>query len=204
MMAPAPVPAIAPGGASARVPEGRLVYLMGASGSGKDTILRGVRASLTNEDGVKVATRFITRAPSADEPSIELSIDAFARLREQGAFALCFECHGLGYGIGTEIDAWLARGNTVIVNGSRHYVAAAYARYPKMLAVEIAVDPEVLRARLNARGRESSAAIAQRLARASAPYDRPQGLCVATLDNNGPAGRAASALLQLARDARGA
>jgi ribose 1,5-bisphosphokinase len=177
---------------------------MGASGSGKDTILRGVRALLSSEDGVKVATRFITRAPSADEPSIELSNDAFARLREQGAFALYWEGHGLGYGIGTEIDAWLARGNTVIVNGSRHALAAAHARYPSLLAVEIAVDPEVLRARLTGRGRESGAAIAQRLARAVAPFDRPEGLSLIRLDNNGPAGRAARALLALARDACGA
>ncbi|MYZ44692.1 phosphonate metabolism protein/1,5-bisphosphokinase (PRPP-forming) PhnN [Schauerella aestuarii] len=204
MIAPGPVPVPPLDADGVRASAGRLVYLMGASGSGKDTILRGVRASLSPADGVKIATRFITRAPSADEPSIELTTEAFARLRDQGAFALCWESHGLGYGIGTEIDGWLARGSTVIINGSRHHAGAAYVRYPDMLAVEIAVDSDVLRRRLTARARESAEAIAQRLARAVAPYDCPLGLRVVTLDNNGPAGRAVGALIDLARHAQGA
>ena len=49
----------------------RLVYLMGASGSGKDTLLRLARASLPDSDCIKVARRIITRPGSADEPNLD-------------------------------------------------------------------------------------------------------------------------------------
>lgn len=176
-----------------------LIYLMGASGSGKDTLLRHLRSLMQPADAILIAHRYITRVSSADEKSIELTEDDFARRAELGCFALQWQSHGLHYGVGIEIDAWMAAGSTVIVNGSREHLPTAAARYPKLIAVQIAVDPGVLKTRLLARGRESAEAIEERLARARQTFTAPAGIHLVQLDNNGPPAQAAQTLLNLAR-----
>ncbi|MFZ2386760.1 MAG: hypothetical protein WAW69_03040, partial [Polaromonas sp.] len=60
----------------------------------------------------------------------------------------------------------MAKGITVVVNGSREYLETAAQRYPELVPVWVEVSPEVLRARLQARGREGAEEIEKRLARA--------------------------------------
>jgi ribose 1,5-bisphosphokinase len=177
----------------------QLIYLMGASGSGKDTILRHVGARLLVDDAILIAHRYITRPSSADEISVELSETEFARRLERGCFSLHWNSHGLRYGIGIELDGWLARGNTVIVNGSRQHLMRALACYPELTAVEVTVNPDVLKARLLARGRELPDAIAQRLKQTSARFEWPSDANVISVDNNALPAEAAGALLSLAR-----
>jgi ribose 1,5-bisphosphokinase len=144
---------------------GRLIYLIGPSGSGKDSLLDAARARLA-ERGCRIVRRVITRSAEAlGEAARGVSTQQFAEMEAQGAFALSWHANGLSYGIPREIDDWLAAGNDVLVNGSRGHLQNARARYPNMLVVLLTVDQTVLRARLLARGRESVAEIDARLAR---------------------------------------
>lgn len=177
----------------------RLIYLMGASGSGKDTLLRLLRAQLRADEPVIVAHRYITRDSGASEDALRLSEDEFSRREALGGFALRWSSHGLRYGIGVEMDAWLAGGAAVIVNGSRAHLPQAHARYPALTAVEIRVDPALLTHRLAGRGRESEADIAQRLARAAQEFPVPEGCRLIRLDNNEAPDVAAAALLDQVR-----
>ena len=93
----------------------RLIYLMGASGSGKDTLLRLLRAHLRGDEPVLVAHRYITRDSGASEDALRLTDGEFARRAALGCFALRWSSHGLHYGIGIEIDAWLTCGAAVII-----------------------------------------------------------------------------------------
>jgi TRAP-type C4-dicarboxylate transport system substrate-binding protein len=88
----------------------RLVYLMGASGSGKDTLLRLLRAGLRGDEPVLVAHRYITRDSGASEDALRLSVDEFARRAALGCFALGWASHGRLYGTGIEVDTWRAGG----------------------------------------------------------------------------------------------
>jgi len=178
----------------------RLIYLMGASGSGKDTLLRHLRAALQPDEPVLVAHRYITRPSGADEASVSLSDTEFQRRAAMGCFALHWDSHGLHYGIGIEIDAWLAGGAAVIVNGSRAHLAAACARYPALAAVEVVADPAVLAQRLARRGRETPAQIAARLQRAAQAFDLPRGHAVTQLANDWLPEDAAHRLLSVVRD----
>lgn len=178
----------------------RLIYLMGASGSGKDTLLRLLRAHLTDAEPVLVAHRYITRDSGGTEDALRLSTDEFARRAALGCFALRWASHGLHYGIGIEIDTWLACSAAVIVNGSREHLEQAYARYPAMTAVEITVDPARLAERLAERGRESAEQIAQRLSRATQAFAVPQGCALKRVSNDAEPEAAAAALLKIARD----
>lgn len=178
----------------------RLVYLMGASGSGKDTLLRLLRTGLRDGEPVLVAHRYITRDSGASEDALRLSVDEFARRAALGCFALRWASHGLHYGIGIEVDTWLDGGAAVIINGSRAHLAEAHRRYPALTAVEITVDPERLARRLAERGRENAAQIAERLRRATQAFPVPAGCRLLRVDNDGAPETAATALLDIARE----
>jgi len=181
-----------------------LFYVMGPSGSGKDSLLRALRDRLGPSDRIVVAHRYITRAADASEASVALSPDEFRRRAELGCLALHWRSHGLHYGIGVEIEQWLAKGLKVIVNGSREYLPSAVARYPALCAVHVRVVPEVLATRLRQRGRESEEAIAARLARATQPFAVPEGCSLVEIDNSGALEQAAATFARLVGASEGA
>lgn len=179
--------------------ESRLVYLMGPSGAGKDTLLRHARKILKGRK-VLFARRYITRplpvgAGSSDEKHIPLSEEDFLGKRDEGFFALHWESHGLHYGVGQEINASLLQGHVVVLNGSRKYLPEAVRRYPDLLPVLVDAAPEVLRDRLKNRGREHGDNLEERLRGASLPVDVQ---CV-RIDNSGPLEDALETLVALLR-----
>jgi ribose 1,5-bisphosphokinase len=144
---------------------GRLIYLMGPSGSGKDSLLNAARERLAAR-GCVIARRVITRSAEAvGEEAVSVSPAEFDQQEAAGAFALSWRANGLAYGIPRQIDDWLAAGQDVLVNGSRGYLPTARARYPELQAILLQVDEAALRQRLQARGRESAEQIEARLAR---------------------------------------
>ena len=148
-----------------RTVPGKLIYLMGPSGSGKDSLIEAVRPHLA-ERGCEVIRRVITRSAEAvGEEAIGVSREAFQTLKAQGAFALDWQANGLEYGIAVQLDDWLKAGRHVLVNGSRGHLKQARERYPDLLAIMLRVDTQVLQQRLQARGRETPAEISARLAR---------------------------------------
>ncbi|WP_339462174.1 phosphonate metabolism protein/1,5-bisphosphokinase (PRPP-forming) PhnN [Pseudomonas sp. EA_105y_Pfl2_R69] len=149
---------------------GQLIYLMGPSGSGKDSLLQAARERLAERDCV-IVRRVITRsAESVGEDAIGVSPTEFDAQEAAGGFALSWRANGLAYGIPKQIDDWLAAGQDVLVNGSRGHLAQARQRYPQLIGVLLTVEPAVLRERLLRRGRESIEQIEQRLAR-NAQFD---------------------------------
>lgn len=142
-----------------------LVYVMGPSGAGKDTLIDYARARVDPRQ-IAFATRYITRpADDKGEHHIPLTEAEFAARREAGLFTMSWESHGFFYGIGAEVDLWRERGLLVVVSGARSHWARVHDRYPAARAILVSAPPEVLGARLAARARESEAAIRARLAR---------------------------------------
>jgi len=179
---------------------GKLIYLMGPSGSGKDSLLQLASDDLL-ANGCRIARRVITRsAESVGEDALGVTAEAFARMVEEGAFALHWQANGLSYGIPRQIDDWLASGLNVLVNGSREYLSVARQRYPDLLAVLLVVQPAVLRQRLLARKRETAAQIDARLAR-NASFGEADDGCV-TIDNTGRLEDAKTRLTDLVMDTR--
>lgn len=176
---------------------GRLIYLIGPSGSGKDSLLDAARTRLADR-GCRIVRRVITRSAEAvGEAALGVSEQQFAEMQAQGAFALSWQANGLAYGIPREIDEWLAAGDDVLVNGSRAHLPQTRERYPDVWVVLLTVNQAVLRQRLLARGRESEAEIDQRLARNARFSERllAEDPSVQVLDNSGPLERTVEHLL---------
>jgi ribose 1,5-bisphosphokinase len=146
--------------------KGQLIYMVGASGCGKDSLIAYARQSLLRMDKVLFAHRYITRPPAdGGENHIALKPEEFLQRLENGLFAMHWQSHGYRYGIGIEIDHWLSKGCKVVVNGSRSYLPTARDRYPNLKMVWIDVSHGKLKRRLEARGRETAAQIMSRLDR---------------------------------------
>ncbi len=158
-----------------------LVGVVGPSGAGKDTLMSGARAALSGDPRFRFVRRCITRpAEAGGEEHEPLTPAEFAARRASGGFALCWEAHGLLYGIPREIEADLAAGRVVVANLSRQVLRDAAAHYP-LRVLEITA-PLMLRARrLAARGRETAEDIAARLSREAGI---PPGLDVETVQND--------------------
>jgi len=174
----------------------RLIYVVGASGSGKDTLMGHARQRLAGDSRVCFAHRYITRpATAGGENHVALSTDEFIARQNGKLFAMHWSSHGMQYGIGIEINQWLAKGITVVINGSRQYLNEARQRYPELLPVTIDVDTDVLRDRLLARGREDAESIEQRLRRHEMLQLQPQSGVL--IQNNGPIEVAGEELVRL-------
>jgi ribose 1,5-bisphosphokinase len=183
---------------------GRLIYVMGPSGAGKNSVIANARSiagslkKINKNNCLYFSPRYVTRpATLVDSASDECAIStgAFAHYKRIGAFALDWEAHGFCYGVSTAIDTLLRAGKCVVVNGSRDYLATALEKYPHMTTVLITVAPDVAYARLLARGRENIAAIMARVQRAPDITVPQQQLHI--IDNSGPLEHATAALLHV-------
>lgn len=152
-----------PGGGS------RLIYVVGPSGAGKDSVLLQWRSMLSTQAPLGFVQRVITRPASADslaeqhEPVDDTQMD---RLHADGRLALYWRANGLRYGVRRSSLAPLDRGDWLVVNGSRAYLPELRRLAPRAKVVLVTADPQTLAARLADRGREAPGQIEQRLRRA--------------------------------------
>jgi ribose 1,5-bisphosphokinase len=176
--------------------QARLFYLIGASGAGKDSLLAAARRAVPVDAPLAFAHRYITRpADAGGENHVALSEAEFQHRLAHGCFAMHWHSHGLHYGIGREIEQWLAAGLDVVVNGSRGFLNEAQARFPQLNPLWVRVSEQRLRERLLTRGRESAAAIEQRLHQARELDAALAGQPLRRIDNNGSPAVATAQLL---------
>lgn len=174
-----------------RTQPGRLIAVVGPSGVGKDSVMEALCAE--RPDLVRVR-RVITRAPEAGGEDFEaVGAALFAARAAGGDFALHWQAHGLSYGIPREVHQVLARGQDALANLSRAMLGQAARVFPGLHVLHVTARPEVLAARLAARGREGRAEIARRLARPAPAF--PEGLTVTEIDNSGRLDRAVAAAM---------
>ena len=181
-----------------------LIAVVGPSGAGKDTLMGGARAALAQDARFRFVRRAITRPADAGGEDHEALSDAdFALRHGAGEFVLAWEAHGLRYGIPRDIEEDMAARRVVIANLSRAVLHEAGARYP-LRVLNITAPMEVLAARLAARGRESAADIAARLAR---EVTLPEGLDIERVMNDADVtegvARVLAVLNRAASDAQG-
>jgi ribose 1,5-bisphosphokinase len=148
----------------------RLIYVLGPSGAGKDSVLDWLKTHIADHPEFNAQVywtrRSITRAAVVGGEAHEsLSVENFDLLQLAGAFALSWQANGLSYAIRHDELNPLRGGGWVFVNGSRGYLKTASELFPDLLVLHITASMQSLRQRLLARGRESHERIDARLAR---------------------------------------
>lgn len=177
--------------------QGKLIYFVGASGSGKDSVLNAL--SDANLDDVHIAKRYVTRKANHGEAHFCLSQAEFDAKVAADFFAMTWIANGLSYGIDQTIDDLLRAGKIVIVNGSRAYLPTALQRYPQLIPVCLQVSNDMLYQRLKQRGREDETAIQARLTRNSAiNHHLPSNTLF--IDNNGQLSQTLDTFIQHLRN----
>ncbi len=182
----------------------KVIYVMGPSGVGKDSLLNYLRVHVQTfqpTPALHFARRTITRAAGdASEDHESVRHEDFAQLAQLGAFALHWQAHGLHYGVRhTEIAN---RNGWVIVNGSRAYVQEARERFPGMAVLHVSAPESLVRQRLLSRQREAAVEVEARVLRSqSAAVDVAAGDL--QIVNAGSLEESASMLCQMLQDHTG-
>ena len=163
---------------------GILVLVVGNSGSGKDSIISGVvKRFPSNLKEIHLTQRYITRPASETENNIAITPEVFKEMSLQDKFALQWHIYDLDYGVPIDIDDWLKKGHTIIVNVSRTIVKRARSIYHNTLIVFIDVPFDITLQRVKERARESGKLLQQRIKRAKENQNFPDADFI--VDNSG-------------------
>lgn len=161
---------------------GRLIAIVGPSGVGKDSVMSGV---INANPTIQLVRRVITRAPDMGGEDYEaVTAQQFFDLRENGAFCVSWQAHGLYYGIPAHVLSDVRNGATCIANFSRSALTQAAEIFPDLRVLNITASPSVLAKRLADRGRENERDIRRRLEQAAKPL--PDDIDITHIHNDGP------------------
>lgn len=163
----------------------RLIYTVGPSGAGKDSLLAWLRARLPAQAPVHLARRTVSR-PMQPGGETHESVDAgeFEALRARNAFVFDWQANALRYGVREQELLPLQYGAWVLVNGSRAHLPQAAQKFPGLTVLHITASPETLRKRLLSRGRETPDMVEARIARAT-ELAWPMGTEAIEISNDG-------------------
>lgn len=137
----------------------KIVLIVGPSGVGKDTLIKGAKKVLKND--VNFVKRYITRKPDKSEKNFYLDDYAFEILKHNSFFASTWNAHGNAYGIAKNT----IKNGLNIISISRSKVKDFEKLYYDVHTINISVPREELKNRLLFRKRESLEEIEKRLNR---------------------------------------
>lgn len=175
---------------------GRLIVVVGPSGSGKDTLINWLKGQLSHDKRYMFVRRTVTRiADGKTEDHDSISFEQFADIESRGKFAVTWDAHGLRYGLPIGVLAHVKSGGMAIANGSRRALSDIKRAFPQLIIINLRVDRAVLANRLAERGRENAVQIKKRLDQMDLPLSG--NLSVFDIDNSTNIDRAGVATLDL-------
>jgi len=135
----------------------KIILIVGASGVGKDTLIKGVRSKID----ANFTKRYITRIPDANEDNFFVDKDAFLLLKENDFFISTWEAHGNFYGISKNQIKY----GRNIISISRDAIKDFEECFDDVTCLNITLKKEELKKRLLLRNRETKEEIEERLQR---------------------------------------
>ncbi|MFX0066549.1 MAG: phosphonate metabolism protein/1,5-bisphosphokinase (PRPP-forming) PhnN [Candidatus Hermodarchaeota archaeon] len=158
-----------------KIPNKLLFFVVGRSGSGKDTLMQKSAKILKLENiKVTVLLRVITRAPDENEKSLFVSESEFLQRKDNNEFVLSWFIYGNWYGCPRQsLETSLQRGEIVLVNVSRGILYEAKKKFPQSKIILIQVPINIAQKRVELRGREKGNHLNARLTRITEKVDMP-------------------------------
>jgi len=139
----------------------KIVLIVGASGVGKDTLLKQVKTKID----AHFVKRHITRIPDSHEENYYINDDDFYHLKNNHYFISSWSAHNNLYGIAeNQIQEGLN-----IISISRSAISDFEMRYEDVTTIEITLSQKHIYQRLKNRNREDEEAIQQRINRSYPP-----------------------------------
>lgn len=174
---------------------GRLIIVVGPSGSGKDSVLGYARERLTERSDILFVRRIVTRPATADaEDHDSLNETDFAEAARAGRFAVSWQANGLSYALPRTVLDHVERGGTAVANGSRGALDDIRAAFANVIVAGLTARPEIIAARLASRGRETAEDIQRRVERGLKLGAYGQDI---TIDNSAELQTAGEALISI-------
>lgn len=153
----------------------KIVLIVGASGVGKDTLLKEIKKDLK----ANFVRRYITRKPDENEDNYFLEKEAFLDLEKNKFFCSTWQAHGNFYGISFNA---LQEGLNII-SISRSVIKDFEKVFDEVFTINITLDKDELRQRLINRKRENLEQIEKRLNRS---YEKLNATTLIEFENNKP------------------
>lgn len=147
----------------------KLILLVGPSGSGKDTLLRAVRRQFNGSCLVEFVRRYITRPPDSNEDNYYVDRSCFKILKHNGFFVSDWQAHGNEYGIPRNAISGSNEYQRLLCSVSRDAIGDFENFHNDVTVLQVTASKDVLRRRLQGRGRENPEDIEKRLSRAEHP-----------------------------------
>ena len=145
---------------------GQIIYVMGPSGAGKDSLMKWVLQNKSSSMNFYWAKRIVTRnRPKGEGTDEYVSLESFEKLLSNQILAMHWSAYDIHYGISKSELLCIEPNTMVFINGSRAYLSRAIELYPKLCAIHITASTNTLEQRLNQRERESKDKILERLSR---------------------------------------
>jgi ribose 1,5-bisphosphokinase len=146
--------------------DARLLYVVGPSGAGKDSLIQRLKAVSLENGSIYFVSRFVDRSSHESTPQdIYMSCADFQKALDNKELAMHWRANQHQYGISHAEMAQSKLHPISVINGSRGYVAQLIKEYPSVEVIHITASEAVIKDRLIARKREDSLQIDQRLER---------------------------------------
>ena len=141
----------------------KIILIVGASGVGKDTLIKGAQSKID----ANFSKRYITRIPDDNEDNFFVDKDAFLLLKENDFFISTWEAHGNFYGISkNQIKEGLN-----IISISRNAIKDFEDYFEDVTCLNITLSKDELKKRLVRRNRETKEEIEKRISRSYPKID---------------------------------
>jgi len=169
--------------------DGKIFYLVGPSGSGKDSLIKYAREELQDRYPVIFPRKYVARRMGCvGESDIPVPHDQILGMTKNGEFSMCWESYGNIYGLGNIAEYCVANGISIVISGSGEYLLAAERLcprlYPHIRPVLVEVSTDVAKKRLCERRRESPEEIEKRIERAGR-FNNVKDIALKIIDNSG-------------------
>ncbi len=158
-----------------------VILVVGPSGSGKDTLLRGAMQHFYANSRIHFVKRYITRKPDTNEDNYYLDREAFTLLEGAGFFISTWQAHNNCYGIAHHCISACHKDATLVCSVSRSVIRDFEIQCDNCTTIFVTAAIEVLKKRLQNRGREEKKDIEKRLSRAKIDVEAKK---LITFDNS--------------------